>query len=613
MQFIFVLLYNRIKYERDGKFMEKIKQFQKEMIQENIDAFIVFSSDFHGSEYLCDYFKTRAFLSNFTGSAGTLLILQENAYLWTDGRYYLQAQKQLEGTSITLMKESDPKTLSLIEFLKSFLKPSSKLAFDTKIISCDYALRLISELPNEIEICDGSDLVDRIWINRPSLPFSVLYILQSFICGQSYDSKIGQIRQRMKEKHVDTYLISALEDQAWLYNLRGNDISHTPVFLAYTLITLEHTFLFVDPIKIDLTVEKYLNSNDITVKSYFEIYDYVKNIKGKTILYDATKVNYKLYTLLYTSNTLVHEIDMTLYMKAIKNDVEIKNTKIAHLKDGIAFTKFMYYLKKSYQEGIELSEISLSNFIDTLRSQAEGFIDLSFDTICAYKDHAAMMHYSATQESNYSILDTGLLLLDSGGHYLEGTTDITRTIALGEISSEMKLHFTTVLKSMIALSTAVFLEGCSGLNLDILARGPIWKLLIDYKCGTGHGVGNLLSVHEGPNGFRYKIVPERNDSAVLQPNMITTNEPGIYLEGKYGIRIENELLCVAKGENEFGTFLGFETLTIAPIDLDAIDISLLTQEEKNWLNQYHESVYKRLEPLITPDEALWLKYVTRQI
>lgn len=593
--------------------MEKIKQFQKEMIQEKIDAFIIFSSDFHGSEYLCDYFKARAFLSNFTGSAGTLLILQENAYLWTDGRYYIQAQKQLEGTSITLMKESDPKTLSLTDFLKTYLKPSSRLAFDTRIISSDYAISLISQLPRSIEIVDNSTLVDKIWINRPSLPFSILYRLDTFITGESYESKINRIREQMKKRHVDTYLISALEDQAWLYNLRGNDISHTPVFLAYTLITLDHTILFVDPIKIDLSIEKYLNENDITIKSYFDAYDYVKGIKGKTILYDATKLNYKLYTLLVANNTLIHETDLTLYMKAIKNDVEIKNTRIAHLKDGLAFTKFMHYLKKSYEEGIELSELSLASFMDTLRSQSEGFIDLSFSTICAFKEHAAMMHYSATQESNYPILDSGLLLIDSGGHYLEGTTDITRTIALGDISEEMKLHYTTVLKSMIALSTAVFLEGCSGLNLDVLARGPIWKLLIDYKCGTGHGVGNLLSVHEGPNGFRYKIVPERNDSAVLKTNMITTNEPGIYLEGKYGIRIENELLCVSKATNEFGSFLGFETLTVAPIDLDAIDISLLTQEEKNWLNQYHESVYKRLEPLITPDEALWLKHVTRQI
>lgn len=593
--------------------MDKIKQFQKEMIKEHIDAFIVFSSDFHGSEYLCDYFKTRAFLSDFTGSAGTLLILQQAAYLWTDGRYYIQAQKQIEETSIALMKESDPKTLSLIEYLKSFLKPSNKLAFDARIISSDYALKLISELPKEVEICDNSDLIDRIWINRPSLPFSVLYRLQSFISGQSFESKINQIRQQMKQKHVDTYLICALEDQAWLYNLRGNDISHTPVFLAYTIITLEHTFLFVDPIKIDLTIEKYLNSNDITVKSYFEIYDYVKNIKGRTILYDATKVNYKLYTLLSPSNTLIHEIDMTLYMKAIKNEVEIKNTKIAHLKDGIAFTNFMYYLKNRYSLGVELSELSLSDYIDNLRKQTEGYIDLSFNTICAFKDHAAMMHYSATPESNYPIIDSGLLLVDSGGHYLEGTTDITRTIALGEISSEMKLHFTTVLKSMIALSTAIFLEGCSGVNLDVLARGPIWKLLIDYKCGTGHGVGNLLSVHEGPNGFRYKVVPERNDSAVLKPNMITTNEPGIYLEGKYGIRIENELLCVSKGENEFGYFLGFETLTLAPIDLDAIEVTLLTQEEKDWLNQYHRRVYTEIEPHINPEKAAWLKQVTKEI
>ena len=300
-------------------------------------------------------------------------------------------------------------------------------------------------------------------------------------------------------------------------------------------------------------------------------------------------------------------------MKAVKNETEIKNIKIAHIRDGVAVTKFMYYIKNNYKNNVEMSEISVSDYLAKLRSQNKGFVDLSFNTICAYGPHGAMMHYSADNESNAVIKGNDFLLVDSGGHYLEGTTDITRTYAMGEISDKMKTHYTTVLKSVIDLSMAIFLKGCNGNNLDILARGPIWKLLIDYKCGTGHGVGNLLSVHEAPNGFRWQIVPERNDSAKFIPGMITTNEPGIYLENKYGIRIENEMLCIEKETNDFGTFYGFETITYAPIDLDAIKPSLLTKEEKDWLNNYHQQVFELVSPYLTFEEKEWLTEATRKI
>ena len=593
--------------------MDIIEKFQELMIKNNIDAYIIPTSDYHSSEYVSDFFKGRAYLSGFTGSAGTLLILRKTAYLWTDGRYYIQAAKQIEGRPITLMKQGQPNVPTIAEFLNTNLKDKNVLAFDGRVVSTSFALELKSKITANIEIITNIDLVNNVWSDRPKLPFSVIYKLDAFFSGKEYRDKIKEVRTALKRSNADAFVLSALEDQAWLYNLRAGDVSHTPVFLAFSVITPEHNYLFVDPNKIDLTIEKYLDENDIIVKPYFEVYEFIRNLKGRKILMDFNKVNYQLYSLAVPNNTLMNQQDPTLLMKAVKNETEIKNIKLAHIKDGAAFTKFMYYVKTNYAKKIEMSEISVSDYLARLRSKSEGFVDLSFSTICGFKDHAAMMHYSATPESNYTLDDHGFLLIDSGGHYLEGTTDITRTLALGRITDTMKVHFTTVLKSVIALSTAVFLKGCRGVNLDILCRGPIWKLMIDYKCGTGHGVGYLLSVHEAPNGFRWQIVPERNDSAVFEPGMITTNEPGIYLENKYGIRTENEMLCVEKGKNEFGEFLGFETITYAPIDLDAIKPSLLTREEKEWLNTYHQNVFDTVSPYLTAEEQEWLKHYTRKI
>lgn len=593
--------------------MDIIEIFQEQMRQRNFDAYIVPTSDFHNSEYVSDYFKGRAYLSGFTGSAGTLVVLREAAYLWTDGRYYIQAAKELEGRPITLMKQGQPDVPDIAEFLNSVLKDKNILAFDGRTLNTNFVLDLRNRISASIEIVSNVDLIQNVWSERPAMPFSVLYKLDTFFSGREYEDKLAAVHEAMKKEKADTYLLTSLEDQAWLYNLRGNDVSHTPVFLAYSLITLEHTYLFTDPNKIDLTVEKYLDEKDILVKPYFEVYDILKNVRGKNILLDCSKVNYQLYSLINPNNTLINRQDPTLLMKAVKNDTEIKNTKLAHIKDGVAFTKFMYYVKTAFAEHKDMSELSVSKLLADLRSKSDGFVDLSFSTICGFKEHAAMMHYSASPQTDYKINDSGFLLIDSGGHYLEGTTDITRTLALGKITDTMKIHFTTVLKSVIALSTAVFLKGCRGVNLDVLCRGPIWKLLIDYKCGTGHGVGYLLSVHEAPNGFRWQIVPERNDSAVFEPGMITTNEPGIYLENQYGIRTENEMLCISKGKSEFGEFLGFETITYAPIDLDAVKTSLLTKEEKEWLNEYHKTVYDTVSPYLSEDERKWLEHYTRKI
>ena len=576
----------------------------------NMDAYIIPTGDFHNSEYVSNYFKGREYLSGFTGSAGTLLVTQENAYLWTDGRYFIQAANEIEGNNVKLMKMGEDQSLE--EFLVDFMKDKQTIAFDGRVLPTSDVLSLNNKLPNAKFVSD-IDLVGQVWKERPKLPYSLIYKLDKMFSGMTYLEKLEKIREKMKEYGADVHILSSLEDQAWLYNLRANDVTHTPVFLAYTIITLDSVTLYVDSTKIDYSIDKYLNENDIHTKGYFDIYDQLSQIKGKKILMNFNKVNYQLYQGLSSNNELINKEDPSLLLKAIKNPTEIENIKKAHIKDGVAMTKFMYYLKTGYKEGQEMSEISVSDYLEELRRLDKGLVDLSFNTICGFKEHAAMMHYSATPETNSKITGNGFLLVDSGGHYLEGTTDITRTFAMGSISNEMKKHFTAVLKSNIALANAVFLKGCTGLNLDVLARGPIWQLDLDYKCGTGHGVGYLLSVHEGPNSFRWKSLPSKPSSQEFLPGMITTNEPGIYLKDKYGIRIENEMLCVEGTTNEYGTFLKFETITYCPIDLDAIQKSQLTYIEKEWLNNYHQMVYDKISPYLTKEEVEWLKEYTKKI
>lgn len=590
--------------------MEQLEKFQSQMKIYNMDAYIIPTGDFHNSEYVSNYFKGREYLSGFTGSAGTLLVTQENAYLWTDGRYFIQAANEIEGNNVKLMKMGEDQSLE--EFLVDFMKDKQTIAFDGRVLPTSDVLSLNNKLPNAKFVSD-IDLVGQVWKERPKLPYSLIYKLDKMFSGMTYLEKLEKIREKMKEYGADVHILSSLEDQAWLYNLRANDVTHTPVFLAYTIITLDSVTLYVDSTKIDYSIDKYLNENDIHTKGYFDIYDQLSQIKGKKILMNFNKVNYQIYQGLSSNNELINKEDPSLLLKAIKNPTEIENIKKAHIKDGVAMTKFMYYLKTGYKEGQEMSEISVSDYLEELRRLDKGLVDLSFNTICGFKEHAAMMHYSATPETNSKITGNGFLLVDSGGHYLEGTTDITRTFAMGNVSNEMKKHFTAVLKSNIALANAVFLKGCTGLNLDVLARGPIWQLDLDYKCGTGHGVGYLLSVHEGPNSFRWKSLPSKPSSQEFLPGMITTNEPGIYLKDKYGIRIENEMLCVEGTTNEYGTFLKFETITYCPIDLDAILKSQLTYIEKEWLNNYHQMVYDKISPYLTKEEVEWLKEYTKKI
>ena len=590
--------------------MELLEKLREQMRIYDIDAYIIPTSDFHGTEYVSDYFKSRELLSGFTGSAGTLVVTMDNAYLWTDGRYFIQAEKQIQGHGVELMKMGQPGYPTINEFLHEHLSERDSLGFDGRLLSTEFVQSLKKDLPSSIQIKCSVDLMDLIWENRPALPYSLIYKLDEYYTGMSYKEKLAMVCDKMNEYKCDLHIISSLEDQAWLYNLRANDILHTPVFLAFTIIEDGKATLYVDEAKINLSIRRYLDDNEIETKPYNQIYDDIKDIKNKNILMSLAKVNYLIYNSLKDNNFITNKEDPTLILKAIKNEVEIKNDKLVHIRDGACVAKFMKYVKENHNE---LTEISASDYLANLRHETKGYVDLSFDTIAAFKEHGAMMHYSATAETDAKLNDNGLLLVDSGGHYLGGTTDITRTFALGEVSDEMKLHFTTVLKSVIRLARATFLRGCNGQNLDILARGPIWDLLIDYKCGTGHGVGHLLSVHESPNGFRWQKVPERNDSAKFQEGMKTTDEPGIYLEGKYGIRIENEMICVNKGKTEFGEFLGFETITCCPIDLDAINPDLLTFEEKDWLNSYHQMVYEKLSEYFQGEDNNWLRHYTRAI
>ncbi len=589
----------------------EIKEFQNVLTSQNIDAYLICNSDYHISEYIPDYFKEICFLTGYTGE-GTLLITKEEAFIWVDGRYFIQADIELKGQPIKVMKMGEPGVPTLIEFLKEKLNENSILGFNGKMVSTSLAKDIINNVKvNRFETTE--DLVDVFWSNRPDMPYSTLYVLEQFYAGKSYSSKITEVLDKMKEYKADYLIVPELTSQAWLFNLRGNDISHTPVFLGFTVITSKQTTLYIDEKKIDKIVSKYLDENEIQVKPYNDIYQLFAKTTGKTIMIDLGHTNYELYKSIEQGNTIIDTTDPITILKSIKNDSEIKNTKKAQLKDCVTLTKFMYNLKNDYQKGRKMTEISVSDELYEMRKQNKGFVDLSFDTISAWNGNAAMAHYSPTKENCAKIEGSGLLLIDSGAHYLEGTTDITRTFALGNISDEMKNSFTLVLKSHINLAKLRFMKGCKGINLDVIARAPLWQMGLDYNHGTGHGIGYLLSVHEGPNCFRWKSTKSLTEMVELKPGMITSNEPGLYFENKYGIRIESDVLVKEDETNEYGTFYSFDTLTYVPIDLDAINPKLLNSEEKEWLNNYHKKCYELIAPKLTAKEKEWLANYTREI
>lgn len=593
---------------------KNVEALRSLMNERGIDAYIIPTSDFHESEYVGDYFRARKFISGFTGSAGIVVITKDIAGLWTDGRYFIQAANEIKGSCFKLFPMGEEGVPTVEEFLADNVKEDGCIGFDGRVMNTKSVEDIKKALEGKnINIKHQEDLVDLIWNDRPEISKEPAFLLPVKYSGKEAIDKLKDLRKVMEEKNADVHILTSLDDIAWLFNIRGNDVECNPVVLSYAIITKEDATLYVDKSVLNDEIVKYLDSAKVTIKDYNDIYEDVKNISSDaTVLLDTNKVNYTLTETLPKGITIVDEMNPTTFAKAIKNSVEIENLRKSHIKDGVAFTKFMYWLKTNIGK-TKITEISASDYLENCRRAQDGFIELSFPTIAGYKGNAAMMHYSATEETAAELKEEGLFLVDSGGQYFEGTTDITRTMALGPISDEEKLHFTTVTRSMLNLANAKFLHGCRGMNLDILARGPLWELGIDYKCGTGHGVGYLLNVHEAPNGFRWRIVPERNDSCVLEEGMVTTDEPGVYIEGSHGIRIENELVCRKAEKNEYGQFMDFETITYAPIDLDAIDPSLMSKREVKMLNDYHAMVYEKLSPYMTEEENIWLKKYTRSI
>lgn len=592
---------------------ERIEALRREMARRSIDVYLIPTSDFHESEYVGEYFKARKYMTGFTGSAGTAVITMEEAGLWTDGRYFIQAENQLKGSPVVLYKMDEEGVPTVKEYLEQKLKKGQCLGFDGRVVNGkngeEYE-KLVSEKEGRLHVSE--DLVDLIWKERPPLSAEPVFLLSMEYAGESTADKLSRLREKMKEEKANVHVLTSLYDIAWLLNVRGGDIDHVPVVLSYLLVTENGCCWYVNPAVLTEELRCYLKVNQIQVKGYEEIYQDVAKLSPEdTVLLDKSTVNFRICSILSEQKT-VNKKNPTEAMKAVKNSTELENTRKAHIKDGVAFTKFMYWVKQNI--GVcEITEISASDYLEERRREQEHFLDLSFDTICAYGPNGAMMHYKATEESDALLKPEGFLLVDSGGHYLEGTTDITRTIALGPLTREEKQHFTAVCRSTLNLADARFLYGCRGVNLDILARGPLWDLGIDYKCGTGHGVGHILNVHESPNGFRWKIVPERNDSCVLEEGMITTDEPGVYLEGKYGIRTENELICKKGDKNEYGQFMYFENITYAPIDLDAILPEEMSPAERTRLNNYHKLVFDTISPYLTREEQDWLKEYTRAI
>ena len=588
----------------------RIKALQTCMKEHGIQAYIIPTGDDHMSEYAPDHYGFRKWLSGFTGSAGTLLVTQDTAYLWTDGRYFIQAEKQLEGSGVVLMRQGNAGVPDLNDFIRDYLKTDFVLGFDGTCVSTSDGMRYEYIASQKgAHIVYDTDFSKSVWtIDRPALPDSQAWILDVKWAGESRESKVKRVFEALRSQGADAQVLTSLDDIAWLLNIRANDVPNNPVLLSFVILKEGKVYLFADEKKVPQDVREELGDL-VTVLPYEDVYEEVKKLTG-TVFADFSKVNYALYRMIRT-NIIAGE-NPELKMKAVKNDTEIRNLKKAHLYDGIALTKFIYWLKKTVKEK-EITEFDATEKLEELRRECPHLLDLSFPSIGAYNENAAMMHYSASKDHAAALRPEGMYLIDSGGQYYEGTTDVTRTVILGKIPAAWKRDYSLVLKGHLRLAMAKFLYGCRGITLDILTRGPLWDRGIDYRSGTGHGVGYLLNVHEAPNGFRWKIVPERYDSCVLEAGMVTTDEPGVYIEGSHGIRIENELVCRKREENEYGQFMDFEIITLAPIDRKGINPKYLTDEELTFLNRYHAAVYRKLEKYLTKEEKAWLKKETAPI
>lgn len=591
---------------------ERLAALRQQMKEKHIDVYIVPSSDNHQSEYVGDYFKTREFITGFTGSAGTCVITQTEAGLWTDGRYFIQAEKELSGSGITLYRMKEPNVPDVEEYLDTVLLPNSVLGFDGRVISMSTGKEFAEKFAKKhITIEDRYDLVGAIWTDRPALSKNPIFLLDETYTGESTASKLARVREEMKKANATAHLIITLDDIAWLLNFRGSDISYSPVALCYAVVLPDCVHLFMDEAKLSDEIKEAFRTDHILLHAYDDVYEFVQQFKeDEVVLLDPQRLNFALYRRLPASVKQVYQMNPCILMKAMKNETEMENIRKAHVKDAVAHTKFMYWLKNTIGKE-EITEFSASDKLESLRAEQEHFLWPSFAPISAFGSNAAMCHYSSSEETNVALTEGSLYLSDTGGNYLEGSTDITRTYAIGEISEELKRDFTNVLRGNLALSKARFLYGCTGQNLDILARQYLWNVNQNFNHGTGHGVGYLLSIHEASARISWNNTDE--GAWKLEHGMVVTDEPGLYIEGSHGIRLENELLVQKDVQNEYGQFMHFEVLTFVPFDLDAIDPSLLREDEKAQLNAYHKQVFDTVSPYLTKEEVAWLCKYTRAI
>lgn len=595
-------------YSMNSTINNRIAALRAHIAQEQIQAFIIPSTDPHLSEYVAPHWQSREWISGFTGSAGTVVVTAKDAGLWTDSRYFLQAARQLEGTCITLYKEMLPETPNIPEFLSAHLQEGDCVGIDGKMFSAEEVEHLQKELKKSgIRIKSIADPMQLLWTDRPAMPLAPAFVYDTKYAGMSFTEKLPAVRQAMEAAGADSLLLSALDEIAWLLNIRGNDVHCNPVVVSYLLIEKDKVNYFVQPQKVTPELAEYFSANGISVHPYEEIGHYLNSFNAHSILMNPAKTNYAIYSAIRPGCLIINGASPVALLKAIRNKQEIAGIHAAMQRDGVALVKFLKWLDEAVPAGKE-TEISVDKKLHTFRAAQPLYMGESFDTIAGYKEHGAIVHYEATPETDVTLKPEGFLLLDSGAQYLDGTTDITRTIALGPLTEEEKTDYTLILKGHIALAMAVFPEGTRGAQLDVLARMPIWKKRMNYLHGTGHGVGHFLNVHEGPQSIRMNENP-----VALQPGMVTSNEPGVYKAGSHGIRTENLVLTVPAGEGMFGKYLKFETLTLCPICRKGIIKELLTAEEIGWLNDYHRTVYEKLSPDLNNDEREWLKEACKAV
>lgn len=591
---------------------ERIEQLRELMRKNGIDAYVVPTSDFHQSEYVGEHFKARKFITGFTGSAGTAVITLDEARLWTDGRYFTQAAKQLEGSGVELMRMAEPGVPTINEYLKSTLVEGNCLGFDGRVVAMGegQGYEEITKA-NKATIKYEVDLIDEIWEDRPELSKKPAFKLGEEYAGESAASKIERIREYMRECGATYHTIATIDDICWVLNMRGDDIDFFPLVLSYMVVKMDGVDLYIDETKLNDELKAEFAEIGVAVHPYNDVYADTKKIPaGETILIDPARLNYAIYSNIPEGVAKVEERNPEVLFKAMKNPKEIENMRIAQIKDSVAHVKFMKWVKENV-ETMEITEMSASEKLDELREEMGNFIRPSFEPISAYADHAAMMHYCSKPETDVRLREGSVYLTDTGAGFWEGTTDITRTFVLGEVSDTIKEHFTLVAMCNLRLANATFLQGCVGMNLDILARKALWERGLDYKCGTGHGVGYLLNIHEAPTSLRWRY--RAGDTHKFEEGMILTDEPGVYIEGSHGIRLENELLVCMGEQNEYGQFMYFEPITYIPFDLDGIVPEVMNSDDIKYLNEYHKLVFEKVSPYLNEEETEWLRKYTREI